>query len=94
MATGFIQIWPGTPVTAPIFSGVANAEHRGVSGVRLADQGVDKLGAPAGGFMPGMDVRAQLTVVGDGPVGASRPAARRALWPAPRATRIANGPWA
>jgi len=70
MATGFIQIWPGTPVAAPIFSGVANAEHRGVSGVRLADQGVDKLGAPAGGFMPGMDVRAQLTVVGDGPVGA------------------------
>ncbi|MGB0064403.1 MAG: hypothetical protein WBP85_08155, partial [Terracidiphilus sp.] len=70
MATGFIQIWPGTPVAAPIFSGVANAEHRGVAGIRLADQGVDKLGAPADGFMPGMDVRAQLTVVADGPVGA------------------------
>ncbi len=70
MATGFIQIWPGSPVSAPIFSGVANAQHRGIAGVRLADQGVDKLGAPADGFMPGMDVRAQLTVVGDGPVGA------------------------
>jgi electron-transferring-flavoprotein dehydrogenase len=70
MASGFVQIWPGTPVSAPIFSGVANAQHRGVAGVRLADQGVDKLGAPADGFMPGMDVRAQLTVVGDGPVGA------------------------
>ena len=70
MATGFVQIWPGMPVAAPIFSGIANAKHRGVAGVRLADQGVDKLGAPAEGFMPGMDVRAQLTVVGDGPVGA------------------------
>ncbi len=48
----------------------ANAQRRGIAGLRLADQGVDKLGAPADGFMPGMDVRAQLTVVGDGPVGA------------------------
>ena len=31
---------------------------------------MDKSGAPTDGFMPGMDVRAQLTVVGDGPVGA------------------------
>jgi electron-transferring-flavoprotein dehydrogenase len=36
----------------------------------LADQGVDKSGAPTDGFMAGMDVLAQLTVVGDGPVGA------------------------
>jgi electron-transferring-flavoprotein dehydrogenase len=64
MATGLVQIWPGTPVSAPIFSGKA------VQGLRLADQGVDKSGAPADGFMAGMDVRAQLTVVGDGPVGA------------------------
>ena len=70
MSSGLVQIWPGTPVSAPIFAGVANAQHRGVAGLRLADQGVDKLGAPADGFMPGMDVRAQLTVVGDGPVGA------------------------
>jgi electron-transferring-flavoprotein dehydrogenase len=70
MAGGFVQIWPGTPVSAPIFAGVANAQYRGVAGLRLADQGVDKLGAPGDGFMPGMDVRAQLTVVGDGPVGA------------------------
>ena len=70
MASGFVQIWPGMPAAAPIFSGVASAQHRGVTGLRLADQGVDKLGAPADGFMAGMDVRAQLTVVGDGPVGA------------------------
>ena len=40
------------------------------SGVRLADQGVDRAGPPEPGYMPGMDVRAELTVVGDGPVGA------------------------
>ncbi|HEV2438147.1 MAG TPA: 4Fe-4S ferredoxin [Verrucomicrobiae bacterium] len=40
-----------------------------VVGVRLLDQGVDKKGNPSGGFTPGMDIRAALTVVGDGPVG-------------------------
>jgi electron-transferring-flavoprotein dehydrogenase len=64
MSSGLAQIWPGTPVSAPIFSGNA------VKGLRLADQGVDRSGAPSDGFMAGMDVRAQLTVVGDGPVGA------------------------
>jgi electron-transferring-flavoprotein dehydrogenase len=64
MATGLVQIWPGTPVSAPIFNG------KKVEGLRLADQGVDKSGLPTDGFMAGMDVRAQLTVVGDGPVGA------------------------
>jgi electron-transferring-flavoprotein dehydrogenase len=64
MASGLVQIWPGTPVSVPIFSG------RAVEGLRLTDQGVDRNGAPADGFMAGMDVRAQLTVVGDGPVGA------------------------
>jgi electron-transferring-flavoprotein dehydrogenase len=34
------------------------------------DQGVNKQGQPGDGFMPGMDVRAALTVVADGPVGA------------------------
>jgi electron-transferring-flavoprotein dehydrogenase len=63
MASGLVQIWPGTPVSAPLFDG------QGVTGLRLADQGVEKNGAPAEGFMAGMDVRALLTVVGDGPVG-------------------------
>jgi electron-transferring-flavoprotein dehydrogenase len=40
-----------------------------VLGVRLLDQGVNKLGAPAAGFTPGMDIHAALTVVADGPVG-------------------------
>jgi electron-transferring-flavoprotein dehydrogenase len=64
MSSGLVQIWPGTPVSAPIFNGDK------VEGVRLADQGVDKTGVPTDAFMPGMDIRAQLTVVGDGPVGA------------------------
>ena len=37
--------------------------------MRLLDQGVDKQGKPGDGFMPGMDIHAALTVVGDGPVG-------------------------
>jgi electron-transferring-flavoprotein dehydrogenase len=64
MAKGLAQIWPGTPVAGPLL------EHRKVVGVRLADQGVDKKGLAEAGFMPGMDVKAALTVLGDGPVGA------------------------
>jgi electron-transferring-flavoprotein dehydrogenase len=64
MATGLVQIWPGTPIAGPLLTG------KKVEGLRLADQGVDKSGAPADGFMAGIDLRAGLTVVGDGPVGA------------------------
>ena len=63
MSSGQVQIWPGMPVAEPLFHGDA------VVGVRLADQGVDGEGNPTAGFMPGMDIRAALTVVGDGPVG-------------------------
>lgn len=54
MAGGAVQIWPGMPVAEPLI------EDRAVRGVRLADQEA----------LPGMDVRAALTVVADGPVGA------------------------
>jgi electron-transferring-flavoprotein dehydrogenase len=64
MSSGLVQIWPGSPVAEPLF------DDKKVEGVRLADQGVDKFGAPADGFMAGMDVKALLTVAGDGPVGA------------------------
>jgi len=70
MASGLVQIWPGTPVSGPIFEGTPDPTNRRVAGLRLADQGVDKHGIPADGYMPGMDVRARLTVVGDGSVGA------------------------
>lgn len=63
MSSGLVQIWPGTPVSAPLLAGEA------VTGIRLADQGVDRNGALTDGYMPGMDVRAKLTVVADGPAG-------------------------
>jgi electron-transferring-flavoprotein dehydrogenase len=63
MGTGLVQIWPGTPVARPLI------EDGRVAGVRLLDQGTDRAGHPDAGFLPGMDVRASLTVVGDGPVG-------------------------
>lgn len=63
MASGLVQVWPGMPVSEPLIHG------NRVVGIRLADQGTNKDGSPAPGYMPGMDIRAALTVVGDGPVG-------------------------
>lgn len=63
MLEGTVQLWPGTPVSAPL------VEDRRVVGVRLVDQGTDRKGQPDAGYMPGMDIRAALTVIGDGPVG-------------------------
>ncbi len=64
MNSGTIQIWPGTPVAEALVEGER------VTGVRLLDQGTDRQGRPDAGYMPGMEIRAALTVVGDGPVGA------------------------
>lgn len=64
VGSGAAQIWPGSPV------GEVIVEDDGVAGIRLVDQGVTKDGKPSDGFMPGMEVRAGLTVVADGPVGA------------------------
>jgi electron-transferring-flavoprotein dehydrogenase len=63
METGLAQLWPASPVKAPLWDGDR------VIGVRLVDQGTDKKGHPGPAYMPGMDVKARLTVVGDGPVG-------------------------
>jgi electron-transferring-flavoprotein dehydrogenase len=63
-SSGLVQLWPGMPVSEPLI------EQDGVAGIRLVDQGVALDGSPSEGFMPGMDVRAALTVVADGPVGA------------------------
>jgi len=63
MGSGTVQIWPGMPVNQAL------TENGKVVGVRLVDQGTDKSGKPDAGYMPGMDIRAQLTVLGDGPVG-------------------------
>jgi electron-transferring-flavoprotein dehydrogenase len=64
VAMGKVQVWPATPVAEPL------VEDGQVRGVRLMDQGTDRDDHPIAGFAPGMDVRAALTVVGDGPVGA------------------------
>lgn len=63
-STGAVQVWPGTPVSQVLF------DDGKVTGIRLLDQGVDKTGAAVEGYTPGMDIKAALTVVGDGPVGA------------------------
>ncbi|MFA5262504.1 MAG: 4Fe-4S ferredoxin [Opitutaceae bacterium] len=63
MGSGLVQVWPGMPVSKPII------EDDKVVGVQLMDQGTDKQGNPSAGFMPGMEIRAALTVIGDGPVG-------------------------
>jgi electron-transferring-flavoprotein dehydrogenase len=70
-SSGMVQIWPGMPVSEPIIEPMTEltTHEDAVRGVRLADQGVSPDGAPGEGFMPGMDVRAALTVVADGPVG-------------------------
>jgi electron-transferring-flavoprotein dehydrogenase len=62
-SSGLVQVWPGTPVSEALF------EDKKIVGVRLLDQGVDKAGAPGDCFMPGMDIHAALTVIGDGPIG-------------------------
>jgi electron-transferring-flavoprotein dehydrogenase len=61
--SGNVQIWPGMPVRKALI------EKNKVLGIRLVDQGVDKQGKPEAGFMAGMDIKAALTVVGDGPIG-------------------------
>jgi len=64
MGAGTVQVWPATPVAHPLL------DNGKVVGVRLIDQGVDPQARPGEGITPGMDIRAALTVVGDGPVGA------------------------
>ena len=64
MGTGTVQVWPSTPASSALI------ENKKVVGVRLIDQGVEKNGTPSSAFTPGMDIRAALTVIGDGPVGA------------------------
>lgn len=69
MGSGLVQVWPGTPVASPILEMNGKRTGERVAGLRLLDQGVEADGTPGSDFVPGMDVRAGLTVVGDGPVG-------------------------
>jgi electron-transferring-flavoprotein dehydrogenase len=87
MGTGLAQVWPGTPVAAPLL------ENGRVPGVRLADQGVRPHGEPEAGFMPGMDVTAALTVSAMGPW-APWAAPSTPPWACPPGAASATGPWA
>ena len=87
MATGLVQIWPGTPVSA------ASVRWQGRDRRAAGRQGVDRAGARMLVSWPGMDVRAALTVVGEGRW--ERWAEhRREAGHAARATHGTNGPWA
>ncbi len=44
-------------------------EHGAVVGVRTRDQGRDKEGRPKSNYTPGVDIRAKVTVLGEGPRG-------------------------
>jgi electron-transferring-flavoprotein dehydrogenase len=89
MATGTVQIWPGTPVER------AALRRHEVSRRPPRRSGRRQIRRARGhGFMPGMDVRAQLTVVGDGPVGAVGRQLDEQARPARRARTSASGRWA
>jgi electron-transferring-flavoprotein dehydrogenase len=68
--------WLGAKVEAagvnifPGFAGVEILEEDGaVTGVRTGDKGIDKHGNRKPNFEPGIDLRAKLTIFGDGPRG-------------------------
>jgi electron-transferring-flavoprotein dehydrogenase len=59
----------GVDVFAEFPAAVALVEGGRVVGVRTGDKGLDKHGKPKANHEPGVDVRAQVTVLGEGPRG-------------------------
>jgi len=59
-ATGKVNLFPATPGAELLYDGDA------VVGVRTGDKGVDKDGNRKPNFEPGIDIRAKLTVLGEG----------------------------
>jgi electron-transferring-flavoprotein dehydrogenase len=55
-----VQIFPGFPGVAMLYDGTR------VVGVRTGDKGIDSKGQRKGNFEPGIDLRAKVTVVGEG----------------------------
>ncbi len=55
-----VNVFPGFPAVDAI------VEKGRVAGVRTGDKGVDKHGAPKGGFEPGVDLKAKVTLVAEG----------------------------
>ncbi len=58
-----INIFAGFPAVDAI------VEDGRVAGVRTGDKGIDKRGERKGSFEPGVDIRAKVTIVGEGPRG-------------------------
>jgi electron-transferring-flavoprotein dehydrogenase len=58
--TGRIELFPGTPGASMLYEGTK------VVGVRTGDKGIDRHGNPRGNFEPGIDIRAKVTVLGEG----------------------------
>src|SRR5690606_16490084 len=58
-----VEIYPGFPAVQLLFDGDR------VIGARLGDQGRDRRGRGRENYEPGMEVRARVTVLGEGPQG-------------------------
>src|SRR5215469_16733197 len=63
--TAGINIFPEFPGAEMLYDG----ESDRVVGVRTGDKGIDKNGKPKPNFEPGVDIRAKVTVLGEGPRG-------------------------
>src|SRR5437660_5026655 len=59
-----INIFPEFPGAEMLYD-----EDDRVIGVRTGDKGIDKEGKPKANFEPGVDLRAKITVLGEGPRG-------------------------
>ena len=62
-----IQVYPGFASAEILFDGEGDRER--VAGVQTRDSGIDKHGRPKDGFQAGMNVKAPVTVFGEGPRG-------------------------
>ncbi len=58
-----VDLFPGFPATEPIIEGDR------VAGVRTGDKGIARDGARKANFEPGIDIRAKVTVLCEGPLG-------------------------
>jgi len=58
-----VDVFPGFPGVSLIL------EKGTVVGVRTGDKGIDKHGKPKANFEPGVDIRAKVTILGEGPRG-------------------------
>ncbi len=63
-----VQVYPGFAAAEILFEATSGGAER-VAGVQTRDAGIDKHGEAKANFQPGMNVRAPITVFGEGPRG-------------------------